>query len=227
MSDIDAAKYNTVTFDCYGTLIDWEKGILEFLQPLLEGYDVHVIDEFVLEAYSDLEPLAQDEGGSYKQVLAKVLQRLGSRLAFTPSDEQLTAFSRSIEAWQPFPDTIAALQQLSEHFELAILSNIDNDLLAYSTKHLQVPFAHTITAEQVGVYKPDAKMFEEAGRRVEGPVLHVAQSRFHDIVPATALGLETVWINRPCAGAAKTVDANPTWTFDSLQNFVDAVRFGR
>ena len=223
MSDIDATQYNTLTFDCYGTLIDWEKGILGYLQPLLESYDVHVIDEFVLETYGELEPIAQAEGGSYKQVLARVLQRFGTRLAFTPSDADLTGFSHSIENWHPFPDTIPALIELGERFELAILSNIDDDLLAYSTKQLQVTFAHTITAEQVGVYKPDAKMFKEAERRVKGPVLHVAQSRFHDILPATALGLDTVWINRPSAGAAKLVDASPTWTFESLKAFVDAL----
>ncbi len=223
MSDIDVTQYNTLTFDCYGTLIDWESGILGYLQPLLESYDVHVIDEFVLEAYGELEPVAQAEGGNYKQVLARVLQRFGKRLAFSPSDADLTGFSQSIENWRPFPYTIPALTELGEHFELAILSNIDDDLLAYSTKQLQVEFAHAITAEQVGVYKPDAKMFEAAKRRVKGPVLHVAQSRFHDILPATALGLDTVWINRPSAGAAKRVDANPTWTFESLEVFVHAL----
>ena len=220
---MDPAKYNSLTFDCYGTLIDWEQGILDYLQPLLERYDVHVIDEFVLEAYSELEPLAQDEGGSYKEVLARILGGLGKRLAFTPSDDELTAFAHSIENWQPFPDTVSALKQLGEHFELGILSNIDDDLLAYSTKLLTVPFAHTITAEQVGVYKPDAKMFEAAQQRVNTPMLHAAQSRFHDIVPATALGLDTVWINRPSKDAAKPVDASPTWTYNSLQEFADAL----
>ncbi len=220
---IDPAKYRTLTFDCYGTLIDWETGILAYLKPLFEGYDVHVIDEFVLECYSRYEPEAQAEGGSYRAVLSKVLQRFGKRLAFTPKDDELEGFADSIEQWPAFPDTVDALKALSEHFELAVVSNIDDDLFAMSAKTLEVPFQHVITAGQVGVYKPAPEMFAAALETVESPVLHVAQSRFHDIVPATAAGLDTVWIDRPSLGAAKPVEANPTWTFTSLAEFADSV----
>ena len=220
---IDPAKYRTLTFDCYGTLIDWETGILACLKPLFEGYDVHVIDEFVLECYSRYEPEAQAEGGSYRAVLSKVLQRFGKRLAFTPKDNELEGFADSIERWPAFPDTVEALQALSGQFELAVVSNIDDDLFAMSAKTLEVPFQHVITAGQVGVYKPAPEMFAVALEKVESPVLHVAQSRFHDIVPATAAGLDTVWINRPSLGAARPVEANPTWTFTSLADFAAAV----
>ncbi|MDE0061383.1 MAG: HAD-IA family hydrolase [Gammaproteobacteria bacterium] len=220
---IDPAKYRTLTFDCYGTLIDWETGILAYLKPLFEGYDVHVIDEFVLECYSRYEPEAQAEGGSYRAVLSKVLQRFGKRLAFTPKDNELEGFADSIERWPAFPDTVDALKTLSEHFELAVVSNIDDDLFAMSAKALEVPFRHVITAGQIGVYKPAPAMFAAALETVESPVLHVAQSRFHDIVPATAAGLDTVWIDRPSLGAARPVEANPTWTFTSLAEFADSV----
>ena len=220
---IDPAKYRTLTFDCYGTLIDWETGILAYLKPLFEGYDVHVIDEFVLECYSRYEPEAQAEGGSYRAVLSKVLQRFGKRLAFTPKDDELEGFATGIEHWPAFPDTVDALKTLSEHFELAVVSNIDDDLFAMSAKTLEVPFQHVITAGQVGVYKPAPEMFAAALETVESPVLHVAQSRFHDIVPATAAGLDTVWIDRPSLGAARPVEANPTWTFTSLAEFAAAV----
>ncbi len=223
---IAAANYRTLTVDCYGTLIDWEGGILAYLQPLFENHDIHVIDEFVLECYSRFEPAAQDAGGSYRTVLAGVLQRFGERLAFMPKQTELRGFANSIEHWQPFPDTVDALKILAEHFALAVVSNIDDELFTLSAKHLQVPFQHTITAEQVGVYKPNPAMFDAALKRVEGPVLHVAQSRFHDIVPATAAGLDTVWINRPSLGAAKPVDAKPTWTFTSLAGFAAAVAHG-
>ena len=220
---IDPANYRTLTFDCYGTLIDWGTGILAYLKPLFESYDVHVIDEFVLECYSRYEPEAQAEGGSYRTVLARVLQRFGERLAFTPKDGDLEGFSCSIEQWPPFPDTVESLNALAEHFELAVVSNIDDDLFAMSAKSLEVPFQHVVTAGQVGVYKPAPEMFAAALEKVQSPVLHVAQSRYHDILPATAAGLDTVWINRPSLGAAKPVDAQPTWTFTSLADFAGAV----
>ncbi len=223
MKAIDPNNYATLTFDCYGTLIDWESGITGYLQPVLERYDVHVIDEFVLEAFSRLEPELQAEGGAYTDVLARLLARLGERLAFTPKPEELAGFGASVADWPAFPDTIAALETLANHFELAIVSNIDDRLFELSAKRLQVPFDHVITAEQVRVYKPDPKVFEAALGRVKGPVLHVAQSRFHDTVPATAAGLDTVWINRPSKGAAKPAAATPTWTFTSMAEFAAAV----
>ena len=223
MTAIDPSRYATLTFDCYGTLIDWESGITGYLQPLLERYDVHVIDEFLLEAFSRLEPELQAEGGAYTDVLARILERLGERLAFAPKPDELAGFGASIEKWPAFADTVAALETLASHFELAIVSNIDDRLFELSAKHLQVPLDHVITAEQVGVYKPNPTVFEAALGRVKGPVLHVAQSRFHDIVPATAAGLDTVWINRPSKGAAKPVAASPTWTFTSMAEFAAAV----
>ena len=220
---IDPSNYRTLTFDCYGTLIDWENGILGYLKPIFERYDVNVIDEFVLECFSRFEPAAQAEGGSYRAVLAKVMQCFGQRLAFTPKQDELEGFAAGIEHWPPFPDAVDALETLAGHFELAVVSNIDDDLFALSARNLRVPFQHAVTAGQVGVYKPAPEMFAAALRQVEGPVLHVAQSRFHDIVPATAAGLDTVWINRPSLGAAKPVDARPTWTFASLAEFAAAI----
>ena len=223
MTEIDASKYATLTFDCYGTLIDWESGITGYLQPLLARYDVHVIDEFLLEAFAELEPQLQAEGGAYREVLARLLQRLGERLAFQPKPEDLAGFAGSIAHWPAFDDTVEALAALAGHFELAVVSNIDDDLFAHSAKHLQVPFAHVVTAQQAQAYKPNPKVFELALSRVKAPVLHVAQSRFHDIVPATAAGLDTVWINRPSKGAAKPVEASPSWTFTSMAEFAAAI----
>ena len=223
MTKIDAGRYATLTFDCYGTLIDWEAGITGYLQPLLAHYDVHVIDEFLLEAFAQLEPELQAEGGAYRTVLARLLQRLGERLAFQPKPEELAGFADGIGRWPAFADTVAALEALAGHFDLAVVSNIDDELFAQSAKRLRVPFAQVITAEQAQAYKPDPKVFELALSRVKGPVLHVAQSRFHDIVPATAVGLDTVWINRPSKGAAKAAAACPTWTFSSLAECAAAI----
>lgn len=226
MTELAAANYRTLTFDCYGTLIDWENGILGYLQPLLASYDVHVIDEWVLEFFAENEPALQAEGGSYRSVLKRLLQRLGTRCAFTPSEEVQNGFAESIEYWQPFPDTNAALRALAERFDLAVISNIDNDLFALSARQLGVPFAHVITAQDVGAYKPDHAVFEAALSKVQGPVLHVAQSLFHDIAPASALGLDTAWINRPSAaggGAARPAEVDPTWTFNDLGELVAAL----
>lgn len=222
MNDLTTANYKSLSFDCYGTLIDWENGILDFIRPLLESYDVHVIDEWILEFFAEHEPVFQAQGGSYRSVLSNILAALGTRLAFSPDANSLAAFADSMEQWQPFPDSVDALASLRKNFELVALSNIDDDLFAASAKQLNDPFSHIITAEQVGAYKPDRQMFDALLKRAKGPILHVAQSRYHDILPATQLGLDTVWINRPNLGAAKVVDANPTWTFDSMAEFAAA-----
>jgi len=228
MTELVADNYKTLTFDCYGTLIDWENGILDYLQPLLAGYGVHVIDQWVLEFFAECEPEIQAQGGTYRSVLGRVLDRFGKRLAFAPADDTRNAFANSIEYWQPFPDTVAALRALASRFELAVVSNIDNDLFAHSARYLGVDFAHVVTAQEVGAYKPDKAMFETVLRKVQGPVLHIAQSRFHDIAPANALGLDTVWINRASAaggsGAARAAAAEPKWTFGTLTELAQALK---
>ncbi len=190
---------------------------------------MHVINEWVLDFFAANEPALQAEGGSYRSVLERLLKRLGTRCAFTPNEDTLAGFADSIAYWQAFADTNAALSALEKQFDLAVISNIDNDLFSLSAKQLGVEFAHVITAEDVGAYKPDQAMFDEALRTVQGPVLHVAQSLFHDIAPAKALGLDTVWINRSNAaggGAARPAEVEPTWTFGSLAEFVEALGLG-
>jgi 2-haloacid dehalogenase len=226
MTELVADNYKTLTFDCYGTLVDWENGILGYLQPLLEIYDVHVLNEWILEFFAECEPRIEAGGGSYRSVLGRVLEQFGKRLAFVPNEEALNGFANSIEYWQPFPDTVPALRALAKQFRLAVISNIDNDLFAYSAQYLGVEFGHVITAQDVGVYKPSKEIFEAALAQVKGPVLHVAQSRYYDIVPATELGLDTVWIDRHDTGyegAVKGVPAKPTWTFKTLEEFTDAL----
>ncbi len=219
---LERSRYSTLSFDCYGTLIDWEHGILGYLRPLFDRYDVHVIDEWTLETFAELEPTIQAEGGSYGSVLGRVLEAYARRLAFTPQEEELEGFAESIEYWPPFPDTKAALANLAEHFQLIALSNIDDELFAHSAKAMGVTFTALISAERVGAYKPDPRMFEALLAEAEGPILHVAQSRFHDILPATAAGLDTVWINRPTIDATRPVEASPTWTFSSMAEFAAA-----
>ena len=222
MAEPNAGDYDVLTFDCYGTLIDWGAGIVGHLQPLLLERDAHVIDDFLLEFFAETEPVVQQDGVAYADVLREVLRRLGDRLAFSPSDEMLDAFAESAGDWAPFPDTVEALARLGESVDLAIVSNVDNAIFEATAAKLGAEFKHVITAEEVGAYKPDPRMFEAARRAVGGArVLHVAQSLYHDIAPASSLGLDTVWIQRG-NNAARRVSASPTWTFESLAAFADA-----
>ena len=221
---LSADAYDTLTFDCYGTLIDWGAGLVDFLQPVLREHDAHVIDGFLLEFFAAEEPRAQTDGRRYADVLREVLGRLGARLGFTPDVALLDAFAASPADWPAFPDTAESLGRLAERFDLVVVSNIDNSLFAATQERLGVLFKNVITAQDVGVYKPDERMFRAALAAVGGPgrVLHVAQSLFHDIAPASALGLDTAWIRRD-RNAARHAAATPTYTFDSLAECADAL----
>ena len=219
-----AEDYAVLTFDCYGTLVDWASGIVDHLAGVLAGHGVTASDRFLLDFFAETEPEVQAEGGRYAEVLAEVLRRLAGRLEFTPAEGEPEAFAAGVGDWLPFPDTVASLVRLAEHFELVIVSNVDNDLFARTERQLSVRFSHVITAEDVGVYKPDRAMFDAALAAVGPgrPVLHVAQSLFHDIAPAAALGLDTAWIRRGQT-AARAVPAQPTWGYATLAEFTDDI----
>ena len=232
MSDaIDPSRYDALTFDCYGTLIDWESGLIAFLKPLLERRDVHTIDDWTLGFFGDAE--ARLEAGPYRpyrDVLGSVLDAFGARLGFTPTASERQAFAESVGDWPPFPDTVDALRNLSRRYRLAVVSNVDDALFARTRARLaDVPFADVITAEQVRAYKPDPKPFDEAERRLglaPQRILHVAQSRYHDVAPARARGLDTVWIDRRAhrhGGATKASDVAPTFRFDDLRSLAAAL----
>jgi 2-haloacid dehalogenase len=210
-------EFEVLTFDCYGTLIDWETGIWNALRPVLAAHGVEVGLDRALELYGELETSV--EGGAYRQyaaVLRGVLEGLGARLGFVPTPEELERFSVSVRDWPAFPDSPAALQALRRKYRLAILSNIDDALFAHSERKLQVTFDWIITAQQARSYKPSANNFRLAFQRIgipQGRILHVAQSLFHDIAPAKSLGLSTVWVNRrhdkPGFGATPAAQAQP------------------
>ncbi len=225
MSMPAADAIDVLTFDCYGTLIDWASGIVRFIQPVLESYDAHVTEQFVLEFFAAVEPEAQADGRSYADVLKEVLTALGGRLAFTPTEAQLTGFVESVKAWPAYDDSVAALADLAGKAELVVVSNIDDDLLTASEEILGTTFNARVTAQSIGAYKPSAKMFEAAEAIIDGRShIHVAQSAFHDIVPATERGWRTAWIRRN-ASAAMALKASPIWTFDTLADFAEALEF--
>ena len=197
---IDFDRYKIITFDCYGTLIDWESGMLGVLKPLLANHGVDLDDEEILKKFAEFESRQQQgEYLKYYDVLKAVVRRFGEEFNFEPSLAEQNSLPDSIKHWQPFPDTVKALQLLKSRFQLGIISNIDNDLFADTAKHLGVEFDYIITAEQVKSYKPSLNNFKYAIERIEFPaeqIIHAACSVYHDIVPASSLGLTTVWIDR-------------------------------
>jgi 2-haloacid dehalogenase len=214
---LDFSHFKILTFDCYGTLIDWETGILSALRPILAAYGKSLSDVQILEFYSDLEAAAeQGEFQPYREVLQTVVRGFGQRLGFEPSDAEVRSLPESLANWTPFSDTVAALRQLKTRYRLAIISNIDDDLFAHSAPKLEVAFDFVVTAQQARAYKPSPKIFQLAEQGIGIPRsqwLHVGQSIYHDVIPAKSLGITTVWVNRPSprpnAGAAKAASGQP------------------
>lgn len=224
MSAPDVSQFDLLTFDCYGTLIDWESGILTALQPILSHHGVIILDDNLLEVYGKLESNAeQSEYRSYRDILAIVMRQLSTELEFRLEDGQLSKLADSIKDWPPFPDTVAVLKMLKKSFKLGIISNIDNDLFAASNRLLEVEFDYIVTAQQAQAYKPSLKTFEYAFTQIDIPrdrILHVAQSLHHDIEPCTQLGIKSVWVNRrkgkSGSGATPPSDAKPTREVSNL-----------
>ena len=227
MLNFDA--YQVLTFDCYGTLIDWEQGILGALRPVLSAHHLHLPDAEILALYAALE--SQVEAGAYcpyRTVLRQVMEGFGATLHFVPTPQELACLAASLKYWQPFADTVAALWALQSRYRLAIISNIDADLFTATAQHLQVPFDWVITAERVQSYKPSWQNFTYAMEHIGVPkarILHVAQSLYHDIVPAKQLGLTAVWVNRyqRRAGATPPVPVQPDLEVPDLRTLVATI----
>jgi 2-haloalkanoic acid dehalogenase type II len=200
-----------VTFDCYGTLIDWESGIrAAFARAGIDGSEA-------LRTYAEIEPIVERKAyRSYRQVLAET----GSHIAPHAKDNFL---AESLPSWKPFPDTNPALQRLQRAgIRLGILSNVDDDLLAETRKHFTVDFEVIVTAQQVRAYKPSHAHFLEARKRIgKASWLHAAQSNFHDIVPTNQLGIANAWINR--RGELPLSEGTPRYEFANLTELADAL----
>ena len=231
MTALDFGRFDALTFDCYGTLIDWESGILAALRPVLVSRSLVASDDELLAHFASSEAAA--EAGPYRryrEILGLVLTGIAARLGFEPDDTEKAAFGDSVGDWPAFPDSTAALTRLHERFRLGVITNCDDDLFARSAERLGTRFDWVVTAQQAGGYKPDPHTFEFAFERIGLPrerILHVAQSLFHDHVPAKRLGMTTVWIDRRAgrsgsgatpAAAAVTPDA----TFPDMASFAEA-----
>jgi 2-haloacid dehalogenase len=214
---LDLTRFKVLTFDCYGTMIDWETGIFSAMRPILNAHDKNIPDATLLELYSELELRAeQGEYLRYRDVLQSVVRGFGKRLEFSLTDAEVRSLPESLANWQPFPDTVESLRNLKTRYQLAVMSNVDDDLFASTAPKLGVAFDHVITAQQAGCYKPCMRMFKLAEDRIgvsREQWLHVGQSIFHDVIPAQSLGIATVWVNRPSprpgSGAAKAASGKP------------------
>ena len=198
-SPFDLTRVTTLTFDCYGTLIDWEAGVIEVLRPLLAGHGITQSDDEIVAAFQDIEaPLCEPPYRPYRTVLANVAEGFGRRFGFSVGDAEREALAASVASWRPFPDTVAALRALATRYRLAVISNIDDDLFAATASQLAVSFDCVVTAQRARCYKPDKAIFELALAclGVAGhQVVHVAEG-VTEISPARRLGCATVWVRR-------------------------------
>jgi len=233
MAGMDFSRYEWMTFDCYGTLIDWDAGILSVLGPMVRGHGRKLSDAGILELYAAIERVEEREYKTYRQVMEAVVAKMAARLAFTPTSAELRALPDALGGWAPFPDTVAALKKLKSRYKLGIISNTDDDLFARTARHLEVKFDAVTTAQMARSYKPSVNNFKLALERMGAArekVLHVAQSLFHHIAPANELGIASVWVNRrsargtagpTSASGAVEGSAKPDWTVEDLRSLAD------
>ncbi len=206
MPELNFSQFSWLTFDCYGTLIDWDRGILSTVRPILAAHGRNLSDAGILELFAAIERVEEaGEYRTYRQILEAVMTKMAARLAIRLGSEQLRSLPDSLGDWPPFADTVPALRRLKQRYKLAVISNTDDDLFARTATHLEVPLDAVITAQQARSYKPALNNFRLALERLQAPrekILHVAQSLYHDIAPANELGIASVWVNRNARAGA-------------------------
>jgi 2-haloalkanoic acid dehalogenase type II len=225
------SDFSALTFDCYGTLVDWERGMLAALAPWLERSGLVLDKSVLLAAYGRHETVIQQEqpGLPYSDVVAKVLGRMANEFDKSASQEEMQGFGSSVGLWPPFPDSHDALAYLGQHFKLVAITNVDNASFARTHQLLGEPFHAIVTAEDVGSYKPALENFHFAFGRIaefgiaRDKILHVAQSLYHDVAPARELDLANVWVDRQTGrgtGMTPPTDAQPDLRVTSLEGLV-------
>jgi len=230
------SDFSVLTFDCYGTLIDWESGMIEALTPLASRAKHPLRRDKILEAHARHESAQQLQTPAmpYKQLLAVVYKRLAEEWQAPASWQDCLAYGASIRNWLPFADTVDALAYLKQHYKLVILSNVDNESFAQSQQRLKIEFDAIYTAEDIGSYKPSSRNFDYMIEKLatlgveKRQILHTAESLFHDHVPANAHGLASCWIHRRHAQEGFGATVNPgnlpryNFKFNSMADFVAA-----
>ena len=215
---ISVADFNDIewiSFDCYGTLVDWETGISSAVSSSLESYGIRETGAEILELFADVEPVVQSSGEfkEYRVVLREVMTLIGERLGIRVAEADADCLSASLPHWPVFPDAGPALRALQQRYRLAIISNVDDDLFAGSARALGVAFDAVITSQQAQAYKPNSRSFELAETVMDvdkARWLHVGESLYHDVEPANRLEIPSVWVNRPDrGGGTRPTDAVP------------------
>ena len=230
-------EFRVLTFDCYGTLIDWETGILAVLRLWAVGVDIWASDGEILRVFGEAESAAEHDlpTALYPDVLRATFARISKHFGRPEDSATAEVFGKSVGDWPAFADTIDALKRLQRRFKLIVVSNVDRASFARTQKRLGIIFDAVVTAEEVGAYKPDAKMFRRAlevakefGAEPKN-ILHVAQSLYHDHVPAKGFGLKTVWVRRPSKagelGATRDpgVEVRPDLVVGSMKELADVI----
>ena len=229
---IDFSRYRVLTFDCYGTLIDWESGITELVQPWLAKLDPQLPPRLLLSSFALMQAKFQQVQPVllYPDVLRRTWGDIEGTFGWPVDPAHADAFAQSVESWPPFADTVDSLRYFERHYRLAILSNVDNASLDKTLNLLQVPFTLTVTAEDAGTYKPSLALFNQAIAMLDdmgisrNEILHIGQSKHHDVNPGRQLGLTTVWVDRrhdqKGSGATLATEAEPHLTVTSLAELV-------
>lgn len=228
-SSLNFSQFEILTFDCYGTLIDWESGILAAIRAALAAHAREINPQEILTIYSELEPALQaGPYKSYREILQLVMRGIGERLGARFNSGEERSLADSLPGWKPFPDTVAALRRLKSRYKLGIISNIDDDLFAHTARTLEVKFDYIVTAQQAESYKPSLRNFEIALSKMGRPrekVLHVGESVYHDVIPAREMGIASVWVNRRMgkagSGATRSVAGNPDLTVPDLKTLAE------
>ena len=231
--------FKMLTFDTYGTLIDWESGIYNALEPLLDKLPIRLNRDEVLELFAEFEMKQQAENPSqvYSSLLADVARAMANKWQIKLSDDEAVEFGRSVKNWPAFDDSAESLKYLRQHYLMATVTNCDRISYMGSNSRLEIEWDAIYTAQDIGFYKPNLRNFEymfERARRDLGvlphEILHVAQSLTHDMVPATSMGMTKVWINRRHDAEGFGATAPPQgeytieWEFNSMADFVAAHR---
>ena len=235
---MDLTNFKILSFDCYGTLIDWERGLIEVLGPWLASHHLKLSNNEILEIFAKFETIVQSEKPPWKypMILQEVASRIGRELGIESDEKIKSKLAQSIGSWPAFEDTKTSLNELGKTFKLVILSNIDEQSFQQTNiNQLNMKFFKVYTAQRIGTYKPDLNNFNFMIKELKkssiekNEILHVAQSLYHDIEPALSLGLKTAWINRrksnPGFGATppSSQAVKPNLEFASLYEFVQFI----
>ncbi len=209
----DADRIEWLSFDCYGTLVDWETGICRAVANVLAPHGVKLSDADILSLFSEVEPVIQQTSGylEYWDVLCRVMGAIGKKRGLELNHSEAARLADSLPDWPVFPEVVDALTALQSRYKLAVISNVDNDLFSTTAEAISVDFDVVVTAQQVRSYKPDLKNFLVASERMgiqRHRWMHVAESLYHDIAPANKLGIASVWVNRSNrGGGTRHIDA--------------------